>query len=72
MIAMDALIELVLGQMLNQLSEDRFAYIHPGASSGSAEVDYRMNREKLSSNRKIAYWSLHLFVTTGYRTLAKR
>jgi hypothetical protein len=54
-VTMDALIELVPRQMPDQLSEDRFSGIHPRPSSYSDEVDYKMNLDKLSSNRKVAF-----------------
>jgi hypothetical protein len=71
-IAKDALVELVLWQMLDQLSKDRFPGIHPRPSSYSAEVDYRMNLDKLSSNRKVAYRLFYLCMTASYHTSEKR
>jgi hypothetical protein len=67
MIAKNVLVELVSRQMLKQLSEDRFPRIHPDTSSVGTEADYKTNREKLSSNRKVAFWPLCFCITTSYR-----
>jgi len=59
-IAKNALVELVSRQMLKQLSVDSFSRIHPGTSSVGTEVDYKTNRDKMSSNQKVAFWPLCL------------
>ena len=54
-ISKNIVIEFESRQMLKQLSEDRFSRIHPETSSDSTEADYRMNRDKLRSNQKVAF-----------------
>ena len=71
-ISKNALAEFVSRHMLQQLSEDCFSPIHPGTSSVYTEKDYRTNRDKMSSNQKVAFWPLCFCITTCYRALENR
>jgi len=71
-ISKNALIELVSRQMLKQLSEDRFSRIHLDTSSVGTEADYKTNQDKLSSNRKVAFWPLCFCITASYRAFENR